>query len=121
MILGLILSGILVAANNMPMASGDCAVVNQMQGKMLPNSTDPFIHGALLYFNDDFAGAVYGTRLHRLYYQDVGKFSKTISDASRARALSLFGINRPTGHITQAPNTSVEDFLAPDVRLKGCF
>lgn len=122
MILGLFLSSILIGANEPAMAAGACAVVNKMKGTMLPaGSSDPVVHGALLYFADAFAGAVYGTRGGDVFYEEGGKFSEPISSAARSRAMTMFGISNSSGTIVAAPKPNFSAVLAPDVMMKGCF
>lgn len=123
----LLISGLLVVADEMPMQSGACTVAGQMKSKMLPpDSTDSqtqVVHAALLYYGDAFAGVLYGTRAGTVWYQGSGKFSQPISSASRDRAQTMLGIAKAGSSETalMAPKPSFADVLAPDVQLKGCF
>lgn len=123
MLFGLVLSGILVAAQEPQMQAGACSTVSDMKGKTAPGSQDAVVHGALLYFGDAFAGAVYGTQSGSVWYQGTGKFSEPISSSARDRAMAMLGITKSNTNamIVSAPKPSFADALAPDVKLRGCF
>lgn len=126
MFFGLMLSSILIAAQEPAMQANACSAVNQMKGKPVPaTSSEPqgsIVHGALLYFGDAFAGTLYGTAGGNVWYQGAGKSSPAISDAARSRANAMLGIsNNASGTLVAAPKPNFADALAPDVKLRGCF
>jgi hypothetical protein len=121
----LLLSGILVAANEMATQPNACSIADAMKSKTLPaNATDPKAqveHAALLYYGDAFAGILYGTRGNTIWYQGSGLPGQSISAPSRARALAMLGIATAGAAPVAAPNPSLTAILAPDVKIRGCF
>lgn len=126
MLPALLFSGILVAAAGDEAPPAACAAVTAMKSKTLPaNSSDPqagIVHGALLYFGDAFAGALYGTRDGTVWYQD-SIAGNSAGSAPRERAMGTLGISAGTSNAgpVQATKPNVADLLAPDVKVRGCF